>query len=306
MPYHYEEFYPGLFSPEGPVDSSRGRGRTAPDMKKTQRSILRAAAAAPLAIGVLAAPVAAHGPQDEDVSDAVSADVANDSETSSDSTRWDFELDFGFSGAVGNSDFVVVTSGFSIEHQRRDYEFAWSGSLRYGEGEDGVIERAMKGSLSFALAPSSRWSPFIYTTVERDVFRRVAVRTNAGAGVNYDLIDEPRAAASLSATLLHDYKNVADPSGASPLANETNARWSLRAESRRSLGGGADLDNTTWLKAVPGAPGDYDLDSTTKISVPLSEHVGLKVTYTLRRDSTPPPDVDKNDQLLQIGVTVGF
>lgn len=275
-------------------------------MKRTQRSILRAAAAAPLAIGVLASPVAAHGPQDEDVSDAGSADVAHDSETSPDSSRWDFEFDFGFSGAVGNSDLVVVTSGFNIEHHRQDYEFAWSGSLRYGEGEDGVIARAMKGSLSFALAPESRWSPFIYTTVERDVFRRVAVRTNAGAGVNYSLIDDPQAAASVSATLLHDHKNFADPSGATALATETNARWSFRAESRHSLGGGADVDNTTWVKAVPGAPGDYDLDSTTKVSVPLSDHVGLKVTYTLKRDSTPPPDVGKNDQLLQVGVTVGF
>lgn len=276
-------------------------------MKKAQRSILRAAAAAPLAICVLAAPVAAHGPQDDDVSDAGSADVATNLETSPDSMRWDFELDFGFSGAVGNSDYAVVTSGFKVEHLQTDsYEFGWRGSLRYGEGEEGVIARAMKGSFSFALAPASRWSPFVYTTVERDVFRRVAVRTNAGAGVNYDLVDEPGAAASLSATLLHDYKNFADPGGVSPLANETNARWSLRAESRRSLGGGAALDNTTWLKAVPGAPGDYDLDSTTKISVPLSEHVGLKVTYTLKRDSTPPPDVDENDQLLQVGVTVGF
>lgn len=300
-------FTPGHFPRRYQLTHGSCVGARLRDMKKTQRSILRAAAAAPLAICVLAAPVAAHGPQDEDVSHAGSADVANDLETSPDSMRWDFELDFGFSGAVGNSDYAVVTSGFTVEHLQTDsYEFAWSGSLRYGEGEEGVIARAMKGSFSFALVPASRWSPFVYTTVERDIFRRVAVRTNAGAGVNYDLIDEPRAAASLSATLLHDYKNFADPSGVSPLANETNARWSLRAESRRSLGGGAALDNTTWLKAVPGAPDDYDLDSTTKVSVPLSEHVGLKVTYTLKRDSTPPPDVDENDQLLQVGVTVGF
>lgn len=274
-------------------------------MRESLRRILHAAAAVPLAISV-ASPVAAHSPQDDD-EDVESAAVAEDSASRADSSRWDFEFDFGFSGALGNSEYAIFTSGVKVEHQRSDqYAFAWTGAMRYGEGDEGVIARAFKSRLSFALEPESRWSPFVYTDVERDVFRRLAVRTNVGAGIKYNLVVDQKGSVALSATLAHDYKNFADPAGVAGLPTETNGLWSLRARGSRSLGGGADIDNTTWLKAMPGAPGDYDLDSTTKLSVPLSEHIGLKITYTLRRDSTPPPDIDKNDQLLQVGVTVGF
>jgi putative salt-induced outer membrane protein YdiY len=219
--------------------------------------------------------------------------------------RWDGLFELGFSGATGNTSLAVLTTGFRIKHlQIERYELELSASYRYGESEGDVVARSMKGGLSYDLHPENAWSPFAFVDAERDAFRRIDVRTNAGAGVKRTFVNNDSASFSLSAAALHDYENFRNRTGLEPLAPRSNARWSFRAKGHRELAHGIRFDHVTFFQPLWDQADDYNIDTNSKATVLLTERVGITFSYTFRRDSTPPPDVEHNDQIIQAGVTI--
>lgn len=219
--------------------------------------------------------------------------------------RWDGEFELGFSGATGNTELAVLTTGFRIKHLETErYELELSAIYRYGESEGDVVARNIKGGLSYDLHPDDAWSPFAFVDVERDAFRRIDVRTNAGAGVKRTFVDNDTASFSISAAALHDYENFRNRAELTPLSPKSNARWSFRAKGHRELARGIRFDHVTFFQPLWDEADDYNIDTVTKATVLLTERVGVTLSYTFRRDSTPPPDVEHNDQIIQAGVTI--
>jgi putative salt-induced outer membrane protein YdiY len=219
--------------------------------------------------------------------------------------RWDGSFDLGLNGATGNTSLAVVTTSIRIKHlETRRYELEWSVSFRYGESDGKVVARTIRSGLAYDLYPEATWSPFVFVDAERDAFRKLDLRTNAGAGVKRTLVNMEVASFSLSAAVLHDYENFAQTAGDEPLASRNNARWSLRAKGHRVLARGIRFEHVTFFQPVWDDARDYNIDTNTKATVLLTERVGVNIGYNFRRDSTPPPDVVRNDQIIQVGVTV--
>jgi putative salt-induced outer membrane protein YdiY len=219
--------------------------------------------------------------------------------------RWDGVFELGFSGATGNTSLAVLTTGFRLKHLETErYELEWSLDYRYGESDGQVIARSVKTGLSYDLYPEAAWSPFAFVDAERDAFRRLDVRTNAGAGAKRTFVNHDTASFSLSAAVLHDYENFRATPEQESLASRSNARWSFRAKGHRVLTSGVRFDHVSFFQPVWDEADDYNIDTNTKATVLLTERVGLTFSYTFRRDSTPPPDVEHNDQIIQAGVTI--
>jgi putative salt-induced outer membrane protein YdiY len=219
--------------------------------------------------------------------------------------RWDGMFELGFSGATGNTSLAVLTTGFRVKHLETErYELEWSVNYRYGESEGQVIARSMKTGLSYDLHPEAAWSPFAFVDAERDAFRRLDVRTNAGVGAKRTFVNHDTASFSLSAAVLHDYENFRTAPDQESVASRSNARWSLRAKGHRVLTSGVRFDHVSFFQPVWDEADDYNIDTNTKATVLLTERVGVTFSYTFRRDSTPPPDVEHNDQIIQAGVTI--
>jgi putative salt-induced outer membrane protein YdiY len=219
--------------------------------------------------------------------------------------RWDFTLDLGFNGSRGNTRLTVLTSGFRVKHLQTDlFELELGGALRYGESEGHVVARNLKGSFTADYRPQDRWSPFVYTLAERDAFRKLDVRTDAGAGVKYTITQSDLGELSISAAALHNREVFTEPFNAAGARSRADARWSVRARGSRKLGDVLRVDHTTFYKPVWDDGGDYDVDMISSLNVRVSERVGFKFSHSFRRDSTPPSGITKNDQLFQAGITV--
>jgi putative salt-induced outer membrane protein YdiY len=219
--------------------------------------------------------------------------------------RWGIALDLGFNGAKGNNSFAILTSGLRVKRlETTAYELEWSTTFRYGESEGDVIARNLKTGLTFDLHPKDVISPFVFVDAERDAFRKLDVRTNAGAGVKYILTRSETGELSISGAALHDYENFTQPAGDSALMSRSNARWSGRGKASKQFANGLRFENTSWYKPVWDDGGDYNIDTLTKVSVKLSSRIGLNISWNYRRDSTPPPNVKPDDQTFQAGVTV--
>lgn len=219
--------------------------------------------------------------------------------------RWQAAFDLGFNGSTGNTRIAVLTTGFAIKHLETErYELEWTVSYRYGESEGEVVARNIRSGLTWDLHPQAAWSPFLFINAERDRFRKLGVRTNTGAGVKRTFLDEKEGSFSLSAAVLHDYENFTEPVGDDLLTTRKRARWSMRAKGHRLWESGVRFEHVSYFQPVFDQAADYNVDSTTKLTFFLTERIGVNVSYTLRRDSTPPPGIEHNDQILQAGVTV--
>lgn len=221
--------------------------------------------------------------------------------------RWKSQLEFGFNGSRGNTDLITLSTGFSIERREKDsFELEWSTSYRYGESENQVVARHLQSSISFDLFPTGNWSPFLYVAAERDRFKRIDLRTDGGAGAKYTLARGEATSASLSLALLHTYENFT-ATGTDPEPDIRNhARWSLRARASRRMNEGWQVENTTFYKPVHNALGDYDIDSTTKLSAILNTRLALTLSYKYRLDSTPAEGVGGEDTFLTAGLTINL
>jgi hypothetical protein len=221
--------------------------------------------------------------------------------------RWESLIDFGFNGAIGNNQFVILSSGFRLKHLQKDqFGLEWSGVFRYGESEGDVIARNARMALSFDLGPKARWSPFLYGDIEYDRFRKLDLRSSAGFGLNCNLVRTSEAPVSLSAAILHNYENYTEPRSTGGLMHKSDARFSARARSQKNLAAGLRLENTSWYRSVWDHAGDYNLESITKFSVRLSRVVGMSLSHTYRRDSTPLPGVKTDDQIFLAGLTLSL
>jgi hypothetical protein len=224
--------------------------------------------------------------------------------------RWSTRVEVGYNATRGNAEFQLFSGGFRIRHlETRRFEFEWGGQLLYGESGDSVIARSLRSSLSFDLRPQDRVSPFVFIEAERDRFRRLDARTNTGAGAKYRLWrfdgERRRGTASVSAAVLHDHERFTVPL-ADGATSRTAARWSFRGKVEHRFRSDITLESTTWYKPVFVDAGDYNIDGTTKAVIRLTSRLSTQATWLFRRDSTPPPDVRRNDQILQLGVIVEF
>jgi putative salt-induced outer membrane protein YdiY len=235
----------------------------------------------------------------------VAAQEAASATTDTVPDRWDAAFELGFNGSTGNTRLAVLTTGFSIKHLETDrYELEWTIGYRYGESEGEVVARNVRTGLSYDLHPNATWSPFVFVNAERDRFRKLDVRTNTGAGMKRTFAEAQDISFSLSGALLHDYENFTEPVGDDLLMTRNRARWSVRAKGHRLWESGVRFEHVTFFQPVVDHAADYNIDSSTKLTVFITERVGVNLGYTLRRDSTPPPGIEHNDQVLQAGVTV--
>lgn len=221
--------------------------------------------------------------------------------------RWEARVDFGLTAASGNQELTVLTSGVRLTHLRTEsMEFELTGQARYGRSEGTEVARNVRGGLRVDLQPQAVWSPFLFMTAERDPFRRLDLRANGGAGVKRVLTNTGQSNLSLSVAALYSHQQLRSEPDLPAEPREQMARWSWRLKGRHDLESGVRLEGVVFYQPVWDRAADYLLDADAAVRVRLSERLGLNVTYTYNRDSTPPTDVRPDDHLLQVGFSVDF
>jgi putative salt-induced outer membrane protein YdiY len=221
--------------------------------------------------------------------------------------RWTATVDLGFNGSSGNTRLAVFSTGFQVRHLlTEEFTLEWSGNFRYGESEGEVVARNVRSTLSFDLFPKDRVSPFVFSTIERDRFRRLRVRSDGGGGVKFVVHRAQDTEASLSGALLYSHESFTPQAGGVVTPARTDGRWSVRARGRTRLTDGLRMEHTSFLVPVWDDVGDYNFDAVSRLALQLNERLAIGVSHNFRYDSTPPPDVLRADQTLQANFTIQF
>jgi hypothetical protein len=222
-------------------------------------------------------------------------------------SRWRAVVDLLFSGASGNQDLVVLTSGARVTHlEKQRFEMEVSGQARYGRSEGKEVARNLRGGWKLDLSPQALWSPFVFGTVEHDPFRKLNVRASGGGGVKYSIVDRADAQLSISGAGLYSYEDVRVALDSAVDQFRQTGRSSWRVKGSRSFAGGVSLEQVAFYQPRFADVGDYLMTSESSLRAKLTSALSFKALYSFERDSTPPEDVRADDHRFEAGISVQF
>lgn len=215
--------------------------------------------------------------------------------------RWRVKFDVTFSGASGNQDLRFFDGGFQVTHLRTEAaEIELAARARAGSQDGDRIAESYGGSLRVDALPQQPWSPFAFASVERDRFRALDLRSNAGGGVKYTFYRNDQTELSLSTAVLHSREDLR-PLGA---PTHTDGRLSWRFKGYRELREGVRLEHVSVYQPVWDLSDDYQARTDTQLSVQLFSLMAVTAAHQYERDSTPPEGVEPDDHYVKLGVQV--
>lgn len=217
--------------------------------------------------------------------------------------RWAFSFGLALNSSGGNERLTVGTAQTRLTRLQTDaFELALSARTRYGRSQGEEVARNVRAGINLDLFPEDRWSPFLFTTVEHDPFKRLDIRATGGFGAKRVFWKEGDwSDVSLSGAVLFSYETLA-PTDSEPGAVARQFRWSWRFRARRRFGTGLELEHVTFYQPLLDRSVDFLAESRTAGRVAVTEHVSFAVAYLLEYDNAPPPDVRPEDWALTVGV----
>jgi hypothetical protein len=223
--------------------------------------------------------------------------------------EWAVATELGVNAARGNSVYSMLTSGLRVTHLNKNhFELDWNTALTYGEGNGKVIARRMLTGLKADYRPTATWSPFVFSTIERDRIRRLDLLSNTGIGAKWTYFRNAAGAASVSLAAIHSYKAIMvqtpAPPGIEP--RSTTARLSLRPKVVQRHPSGVSIEQTSFFQPAVDDAADYMIESSTRINFVLTRTSSMFVQHSYRADSRPPLGIKREDHLLVAGVKVSL
>lgn len=179
-----------------------------------------------------------------------------------------------------------------------------SGDLGFQAGER--FSNASLVHLRHAYAVSPRFQPEAYVQLNYNKPQRLDLRWLAGAGLRLGVHHDARRLVWFGTGAMFEHERIdLDPPAVHPRRTSV-VRWSSYLAARFTFPREVVLTATSYLQ--PRIDAFRDTRNLTKLdlAVPLSERVGLTVSYDLRYDSRPPDGVTSLDTALKTGVSAAF
>src|SRR5690606_4511418 len=217
--------------------------------------------------------------------------------------RWRMAVDLGFNGQVGNTQLVALSTGFQLKRlEKQHFEFELSAGYRYGRSRGETVARSAQTRVTVNMFPQARWSPYVFSTAERDRFRRLDLRSNGGGGMRYRIWNSQNGRVAFSAAALYSYENFTSSQTANPDGTRQDARWNVRVEAERRIGNVAKITHASAWQPVWDHSSDFDIEMTTTLATRVTESVSMTMNHVYQHDSLPPAGVKREDQRLVVGL----
>jgi putative salt-induced outer membrane protein YdiY len=212
---------------------------------------------------------------------------------------WRVLLDIAYSGSSGNQNLSFLDAGMGVTRLETDIaEFELTARGRSGT-DDGVrVAESYMASLRADAFPLERWSPFVFASAERDRFKQLDLRTNAGGGIKYTFLREEDTEVSISLAALHNREDFRIPDE----PTLTDGRLSWRFKGDHELREGVRVQNVSFYQPVWDGFDDYTIQSESRLAVQVFSMLAVSASYVYQRDSTPPTDVLPDDHHVKLGV----
>ncbi len=211
-----------------------------------------------------------------------------------------FTGDLGYVSATGNTSLTTLSAGDKIVHTDGDWSLTQLGAYVYGKtnAKESANQLRVEGRVDYALHP--RFGVFVDGAFERNPFAGFNRRTDENAGVRWKAIVSPDD--SLSIDVGGGLTQESDADGTSP--SYASAR--LAANYKHSFSKTAYFQELAEYVPNLQTSGAYRANSESALVAPISSHVGIKMSYSVRYDSRPPTKFGTTDRVLTTGIQISY
>jgi putative salt-induced outer membrane protein len=211
-----------------------------------------------------------------------------------------FTGDVGFVSAAGNTRLTTLSINEKIAHAQGRVLLTQLAAYVYGKAK-GVesanqLRLAGRGDYTF----QRRLGAFLGVAHERNRYAGFTARTEEIAGLRWQAIVAPMDSLSIDGGgVLTQQSNVDGTSQRDPSARAA-------ANYKHLFSKLAYFQQLAEYVPNLDVGGAYRLNTESALVAPISTHVGIKLSYTVRYDSRPPAGFGTTDRVLTTGIQVSY
>jgi len=215
-------------------------------------------------------------------------------------SKTSFTADLGAISASGNTRLRTLSVGDKITHTNGKWVLSQLAAYVYGQtnGFASANQLRVAARSDYSLHP--RLSVFSSAAYERNRFAGFIRRTDENLGLSWKALQMTWDTLAVDGGgVLTQQSNVDGTSKNFPagrLAGAFKHAFSKTAYFLELAEYIPDLQST----------GEYRVNSESALVAPLSSHMGIKVGYVIRYNSSPPPSFLTTDRVLTSGIQVSF
>ena len=208
--------------------------------------------------------------------------------------------DVGYVSASGNTNLTTLSVGERIIRTDGRWTFTQRAVYVYGKTNDKESARQTRLSARVDFDFQPRLGVFAGLAYERNTFAGFNSRTDQIVGLRWKALVEPNDSLSLDAGGVNTVQNNVDRTRQTTFP----ARIATNYKHRFSK-------TAYFLQLAEYVPnlttnGAFRAYTESSLVAPISEHIGIKTSYSLRYDSRPPVNFGKTDRILTTGIQLTF
>lgn len=210
------------------------------------------------------------------------------------------ELELGYYRNSGNVVKESFYSSFGIHYRKGVNEFNIQAYTKIANSDNKTNEEKYHSSIKYDRHLSDSVSVFILKDAEKNRFKRLNLRLNAGKGLKYTFMKDKIKNLSLSGAVLYELTKYTDHT-----SNQIT-RLSIRPKIKYVIFNKIELTSVFFYQPNLEYFDDYRLSFKSFLKIPISKLLSLKVTHTLDFDSQPITEVTKKDSSFMTSLVVNF
>lgn len=219
---------------------------------------------------------------------------------------WQAGLDFGLSGAAGNTEKFRVSGGaLLLNHHKKVTHYL---NLKTLYGESSGVEDENKSFLHIRRIQhlSDRWAWELFGQTENNQFARLNLRVLAGTGGRYQVLETKKHKLLLGVGAYYSVEDIEDRATDTEGGKHQKVKGNLYVIYKRELPNGASFVSTTYAQPVLNKINDFRVLENASLKFKLTENTNFKFSLEMAYDSEPPSSVKKMDLTYSTGIELSF
>ena len=213
----------------------------------------------------------------------------------------EFSSDLSFVNTSGNTN--ITTTGFSEKFIARPgwrWTITQTAGVVYGRNGGEVNAENYRAGLNIEMAYTPRAGLYALGTFERNIFRGIAARYEASAGLSALLWVGDKDELKFEAGIARIDQRATDDVIARFFSGRVNTvyRYNFRPSTY--------FEQTLEILPNLREADDLRINARTALVAPISRHIGLKMSYVVQWDNQPQPTFKETDTTLQTGLQLTF
>jgi len=215
-------------------------------------------------------------------------------------------LNLSVSGASGNTDNIVISSGGRLNWQRSQSVTFLIARYNYGENNQtrNINQTFTHLRHIMTINPDRAIEGFLQA--ERNEFTRMSLRALAGAGLRLTVHNSIRGQAFLGLGAFASAETLEERSGLTDSGTERLFRANTYLALDYAINKQVSISSTSYYQPAMDNHRDYRLLEQAALKVSISNSLALKLALDIAHDSLPPQAIDKTDISYHSGIEYTF